>query len=121
MGAGQPRWGRRWRRAYVLLALALAGLLAACSSGSDDKGGGATQGTEKVTLTLDTFGEFGYEDLIKQYQASHPNITVNQRKVVRLEDYRARLDQWLAAGSGAGDVVAQVEGPINAPKAQADK
>jgi cellobiose transport system substrate-binding protein len=121
MGAGQPRWGRRWRRAYVLLALALAGLLAACSSGSDDKGGGATQGTEKVTLTLDTFGEFGYEDLIKQYQASHPNITVNQRKVVRLEDYRARLDQWLAAGSGAGDVVALEEGQIIAQKAQADK
>ena len=121
MGAGQPRWGRRWRRAYVLLALALAGLLAACSSGSDDKGGGATQGTEKVTLTLDTFGEFGYEDLIKQYQTSHPNITVNQRKVVRLEDYRARLDQWLAAGSGAGDVVALEEGQIIAQKAQADK
>jgi ABC-type glycerol-3-phosphate transport system substrate-binding protein len=121
MGAGQPRWGRRWRRAYVLLALALAGLLAACSSGSDDKGGSATQGTEKVTLTLDTFGEFGYEDLIKQYQASHPNITVNQRKVVRLEDYRARLDQWLAAGSGAGDVVALEEGQIIAQKAQADK
>jgi cellobiose transport system substrate-binding protein len=121
MGAGQPRWGRRWRRAYVLLALALAGLLAACSSGGDDKGGGGTQGTEKVTLTLDTFGEFGYEDLIKQYQTSHPNITVNQRKVVRLEDYRARLDQWLAAGSGAGDVVALEEGQIIAQKAQADK
>ena len=78
----------------MLLALATAGfLLAACSSGGD-KGGSGTggQSDQKVTLNLDTFGEFGYEGLIKQYQASHPNVTVNQRKVVRLEDYRARLD-----------------------------
>jgi cellobiose transport system substrate-binding protein len=114
--------GRRRGRVRMVLALAIAGfVLAACSSGGDKGGGGGGQGNQKVTLNLDTFGEFGYEGLIKQYEASHPNVTVNQRKVVRLEDYRARLDQWLAAGSGAGDVVALEEGQIIAQKAQADK
>src|SRR6266540_3960673 len=114
--------GRRRGRVRMVLALAIAGfVLAACSSGGSKGGGGGGGGNEKVSLTLDTFGEFGYEGLIKQYEASHPNITVNQRKVVKLEDYRARLDQWLAAGSGAGDVVALEEGQIIAEKAQADK
>jgi cellobiose transport system substrate-binding protein len=115
--------GRRRGRVRMVLALAIAGfVLAACSSGGDKGGGGGGgQSNEKVTLTLDTFGEFGYEGLVKQYEASHPNITIKPRKVVRLEDYRARLDQWLAAGSGAGDVVALEEGQIIAQKSQADK
>lgn len=113
--------GSRWPRAAF--AAVLAGILAAGAAGCSSGGGTATEGQspEKITLTVDTFGDFGYEELFKQYEASYPNIKINHRNVVKLEDYRTRLDQWLAAGSGAGDVVALEEGQIVLQKGQADK
>jgi cellobiose transport system substrate-binding protein len=109
-------------RRLVLAAVVAAVLVAttACSGGDDSKSTQG-QGGEQITLTVDTFGEFGYEELFKQYEASHPNITIKHRNVVKLDDYAPRLDQWLAAGSGAGDVVALEEGQIIRQKAQADK
>ncbi|GAA2586841.1 ABC transporter substrate-binding protein [Actinomadura fulvescens] len=84
----------------------LAGLLAAVTGcgGDDGESGG------KVELTVDVFGEFGYDQLYKQYEAAHPNIKIKQRKVDTLDNYKPRLQQWIATGSGAGDVVALEEG-----------
>jgi cellobiose transport system substrate-binding protein len=62
-------------------------------------------------LTVDVFGQFGYEELYKEYMASHPNIKIVERGTgANLDEYSPRLTQWLAAGKGAGDVVAIEEG-----------
>jgi cellobiose transport system substrate-binding protein len=104
--------------AAVLAAVLLTGT--ACSGDGGD-GDAASENTGDVTLTVDTFGQFGYDALFKQYEAAHPNVKIKHRNVVRLDDYTPRLQQWLAAGSGAGDVVALEEGILVQFKNQADK
>ena len=79
--------------------------VAACSSTPAESGDG------KIKLIVDTFGEFGYDQLAKDYMANHPNITVEIRgKGAKLDDYSANLTKQLATGKGAGDVVAIEEG-----------
>ncbi|MFD0854579.1 ABC transporter substrate-binding protein, partial [Actinomadura adrarensis] len=86
----------------------MAGVLAATAVACGDDGDEGSSG--QITLTVDVFGEFGYEQLYKQYEASHPNIKIQQRKVASLDDYKPRIQQWIATNSGAGDVVALEEG-----------
>jgi cellobiose transport system substrate-binding protein len=76
----------------------------ACGGGDDEAGSGPIQ------LTVDVFGEFGYDQLYKQYEQTHPNIKIRQRKTSTLDDYKPRLQQWIGTNSGAGDVVALEEG-----------
>jgi cellobiose transport system substrate-binding protein len=102
----------------------LAGVLAfatACGGNNEKSSSGPTKAAGPITLTVDTFGEFGYEGLYKQYEASHPGIKINQRKVSSLDDYKPRLQQWIATGSGAGDVVALEEGILPLYLQQANK
>src|SRR5690349_16052748 len=94
--------------AVAMVAAVALGSAAACSAKDDNKG---TSGGN-IKLTLDTFGEFGMDDLIKQYQSSHPGITVEQRKTNKLDDYKTQLSKYIATGTGAGDVVALEEGII---------
>ncbi|GAA0805369.1 ABC transporter substrate-binding protein [Spirilliplanes yamanashiensis] len=101
------------RRGRVLSAAALAAVtalgMAACGGGDDDAGAAAPGG--KVKLIVDTFGEFGYEQLAQDYMAANPNITVEIRgKGMTLDKYSPQLTQQLATGKGAGDVVAIEEG-----------
>jgi len=102
-----------WKRAaIVVLAAATAfGGLAACSKKNE------TSTPGEVKLTLDTFGEFGYDELIKQYEASHSNIKIEQRKTAKLDDYTPLLVRYLAANKGAADVTALEEGIITQFKA----
>ncbi|GAA1584490.1 ABC transporter substrate-binding protein [Kribbella sancticallisti] len=95
---------RLWKALAVGTATAVVLLAAGCGSGEEEAEAG------KVTLTVKTFGQFGYDDLIKSYQASHPDIVVKQENIAKLADYTPKLQQWLTAGSGAGDVVALEEG-----------
>src|SRR4051794_19750408 len=100
------KWGRG-RSAVVALAAVSAMVLTGCGNTDPktDPGGG------KVHLVVDTFGQFGYEDLVKDYMAQHPNIEVELRGTgTNLDDYSAKLTKELAAGRGAGDVVAIEEG-----------
>jgi len=60
---------------------------------------------DTITLTIDVFGDFGYHDLYKQYEASHPGVTIKEDT----EDYaphHAALAQHLATGAGADDIEA---------------
>lgn len=98
-------------RIPVIVAVS-AGLLAlgACSSAPDTT---PTSGTDnatgngaKVTLNLATFNQFGYEDLIKEYEAAHPNVTIKHKKAATSNEARDNLNTRLAAGSGLADIEA---------------
>ncbi|MGN6754644.1 MAG: ABC transporter substrate-binding protein [Intrasporangium sp.] len=97
-----------------VLAAASAGLLAlaACSSTPDAAPAGATDtgngkaGDSQVSLTLATFNQFGYEDLITEYQSSHPNIKITHKKAATSNEARDNLNTRLAAGSGLADIEA---------------
>ena len=91
---------------------------AACGGGD---GGSGSAGKEKVTLRVSTFGKFGYTDLYKQYMKDHPNVTVVETAEGDLGKYNTQLIQRIAAGSGAGDVVALEEGQIVGFVQSADK
>ncbi len=96
----------------TLLAAALVGALAAASACG---GGNATSSSgsgEKITLVVKTFSQFGYDELFKEYEATHSNITIKEENVAKLGDYIPKLQKWMATGSGAGDVVAIEEGII---------
>jgi cellobiose transport system substrate-binding protein len=90
-----------------LVATGLAAMLA--SAGTACTAGGNSSGDGKIQLTIGDWGNFGYSELIKEYEAAHPEIDV----VERVGDYNQThqsLAQKLAAGSGAPDVAAIDEG-----------
>src|SRR5258705_8368517 len=93
--------------AVALVGAVALGMAAACKS--DAK---APAGSKPDKLGVDTFGEFGYDDLVKQYEAN-TGIKVELRKTAQLGDYRPKLVRYLATGKGAGDVVALEEGILN--------
>lgn len=96
----------RRRLAAVALVATTALLGTAACAGEDDS---AKDGP--ITLTVDVFGQFGYEELYKEYMASHPDVKIVERGTgSNLDEYSPKLTQWLAAGKGAGDVVAIEEG-----------
>jgi cellobiose transport system substrate-binding protein len=96
----------RRRLAAVALIATTALLGTAACGGGDDK---AADGP--ITLTVDVFGQFGYQELYQEYMASHPGVKIVERGTgSNLDEYSPKLTQWLAAGKGAGDVVAIEEG-----------
>jgi len=96
------------RRVAAVALVATVALGAAVACGEDKPAAGA----KPDKLIVDTFGEFGYDDLVKQYEAN-TGIKVELRKTAQLGDYRPKLVRYLATGKGAGDVVALEEGIIN--------
>jgi cellobiose transport system substrate-binding protein len=102
---------RRRRRGTATLGLSLAAVLvAATACGGDDADAGGESGGE-VNLTVSVFGNFGYEQLYREYEASHPGVKITERGTGSdLSNYTPALTKQLATGSGAGDVVALEEG-----------
>ena len=99
---------RRSLAAVAILATAALGLVA-CSK-SDDANTGSSS-TEQITLNVDVFGNFGYEELYKKYMQDHPNIKIVERGTGgQLGDFTQQVTQRIAAGSGLGDVLAVEEG-----------
>ena len=67
--------------------------------------GGCGPGTpERITLTLATFGEFGYDDLLPGYQFTHPGITVRQVKTEQGGPYHQDLLKKLQTGQDLADI-----------------
>jgi cellobiose transport system substrate-binding protein len=92
----------------AVAALATVSVLTAASGCSGNNG---ASGDGTITLTVDVFGQFGYDQLYKEYMASHPKIKIVERGTGgNLDEYSPKLTQWLAAGQGAGDIVAIEEG-----------
>ena len=105
------RPGSRLRVLAALLVvggIVTAGLVAGTASGSRQ---------DKVTLRVSLFGDFGYHDLYKQYEASHPNIDIKE-DIQSYSDHHANLAKNLAVGSGADDIEAIEVGFIAQFKAQ---
>ncbi|MFF8013174.1 extracellular solute-binding protein [Streptomyces sp. NPDC007929] len=119
------------RRSRRLMALAAAaalttGLLAGCAEDSDDsssdEGGG--NGGGKTTLTVGTFGTFGYKQagLYDEYMKLHPDITIKENVTTRTDVYWPKVLTRLQAGSGADDIQAiEVMNITEAVETQADK
>ena len=109
------------RRGPAALGVGLAAvLIAATGCGGESGNDAASGGGGKIALTVNVFGNFGYQDLYKQFEASHPNITITERGTGSdLSNYTPALTKNLAAGSGAGDVVALEEGIMIQFKQQA--
>ncbi len=99
----------RTRRAVAQIStIAAAGLvLASCGGDTADtaEGGAAEEGGD-VTLTVATFNEFGYEDLIADYEAENPGVTVELKKAATANEARDNILTRLAAGSGLSDIEA---------------
>ena len=96
------------RRRLAAVALAAVAVLVGASACGDDKTANANG---NITLTVDTFGQFGYTELYRQYMDSHPNIRIIERGTgSNLDEYSPKLTQWLATGKGAGDIVSIEEG-----------
>ncbi|WP_416954782.1 extracellular solute-binding protein [Nocardioides sp. T5] len=94
---------RRFRLASsAILALTLATTAAACGGGDDD---GATA-DGKTKLTVATFNEFGYEELIEEYNAMQDDVVVEQKKAGTANEHQDNLYTKLAAGSGLSDIEA---------------
>lgn len=92
----------------------------AASSSSDSGSDTGADSDEKITLTVTDWGNFGLVDLIPEYEALHPNITIQETA----GDYNTNhqnLQQFLVAGSGAPDISAIDEGFIISFAAQHDK
>ncbi|WP_130013380.1 extracellular solute-binding protein [Serinicoccus sediminis] len=98
------------RRRMLLATTAAATLaLGACGGGSDENGGGdgeAGDGGGDITLSVATFNEFGYEDLLTEYEEQNPGVTVEHIKADTADNARAALRNSLGADSGAADVEA---------------
>jgi cellobiose transport system substrate-binding protein len=80
----------------------------------------ATATNEKITLTINDFGVFGYKPLYAEYQQSHPNIEIVE-SVSEYNTHHSNLINHLAAGSGAADIEAVDEGFIAQLKARPEQ
>lgn len=86
-------------------ALALAG----CAAG-DDTTNSEGSADEEVTLTITTFGTFGYDDLYKEYEDLHPNVTIEPTNIDTGGNARTDTFTKIGAGGGLSDIVAIEEG-----------
>lgn len=97
----------RTTRRVVLTTTVVSGMLAltACSgdSGTEQNAAGG-----KVTLTVGTFGTFGYKEagLFEAYSKANPNVTITEQAVEQEQTYYQALQTRLAAGSGLADIQA---------------
>ena len=79
-------FGRGRLALSALVALALTGFAAGCGGDDGDDGSSGP-----VELTIATFNEFGYEGLIEEWNAAHPDIQVTQKKVGTWDDAKDNL------------------------------
>ena len=90
--------GRRWKALAVVggvTAAVAVGLVATTASAR----------SHDVTLNVSLFGDFGYHELYKQYEAAHPGVTIKEA-IQSYADHHTQLAQHIATGAGAADVEA---------------
>ncbi|MDQ0736426.1 ABC transporter substrate-binding protein [Arthrobacter agilis] len=100
-------------RLRKITALAGVASLAIVASGCGGGGGGSDEpasADNPVTLTVTTFGQFGYDDLYAEYEEQNPGVTIEATNIDGSANARTDAFTKLAAGSGLSDVVAVEEG-----------
>ena len=98
---------RRSSVGWLVAVTLTTGALAACGGDSpESSNSGTTDDKTPVTLTIATFNEFGYEDLLTEYMAANPNVKVEHKKAAQSNEARENLNTRLAAGSGLSDIEA---------------
>ena len=60
---------------------------------------------EAITLTISTFNEWGYDNLLTEYMELNPNITIEHNKFAESADAKEQFQTALGAGAGLADVV----------------
>jgi cellobiose transport system substrate-binding protein len=89
----------RRRVTTLAAAIVILGLCATAVVASTASGGGRA----KITLRVGLFGDFGYQDLYKKYEATHPNVDIKE-DIQSYPDHHSNLAKHLAVGSGADDI-----------------
>ena len=89
---------------------ALALMLAGCGSEAPEPSGGASVGTEPVTLTITTFGTMGLDKLYAKYEEAHPNMTIKAHQHRHRRQRPHRLEDQAGGRRGLPDVQAVEEG-----------
>ncbi|MCX5081892.1 ABC transporter substrate-binding protein [Streptomyces sp. NPDC056121] len=121
---------RTSRRAmtFAVVATLATGLLAGCAtdddSGSDGGSSGGAGNKGGTTVTIGTFGVFGYKQagLYDEYMKLHPGVTIKENVTTRTDVYWPKTLTRLQAGSGTDDIQAIEVGNITeAVQTQADK
>ncbi|WP_217208330.1 ABC transporter substrate-binding protein [Streptomyces sp. AC550_RSS872] len=119
--------GSRRLMALAAVAALTTGLLAGCAEDSDDgpsNEGGGNGGGGKTTLTIGTFGTFGYKQagLYDEYMKLNPDINIKENVTVRTDVYWPKVLTRLQAGSGADDIQAiEIMNVTEAVETQADR
>jgi cellobiose transport system substrate-binding protein len=99
-----PRSTRKtWMAVAGATSIALFATACGSSGGSSDDS--SSSGDEKITLTISTFNEWGYDDLLDEYMELNPNITIEHNKFAKSDDAKEQFQTALGAGSGLADVV----------------
>ncbi len=98
-------------RSLVVLVAAVAVLLSGCSFVGAAPDGGAAD-SERITLRVNVFGRFGYADVYRKYEQRHPNVKIVESAESDLGRYNQQIVARIAAGNGAGDIVAIEEGQL---------
>lgn len=100
-------FSRRTKAAAALAGVSAVALITAgCASGPTEPSG-------PITLTISTFGNFGYENLLKEYEAAHENITIVHNQAADGGAGREALFNAIATDT-VSDVAALEEGFIAA-------
>jgi cellobiose transport system substrate-binding protein len=110
---------RRTALAFGVGAMLVGTLLTGCASKSSTSAS-ADDDKTPTTLTVNLFGDFGYQDLYARYHANHPNITIKEN-VTDYGTHHKNLQAHLLAGAGTGDIEAIEIGQIAGFRPQAAK
>jgi cellobiose transport system substrate-binding protein len=99
---------KSWAVAAGVASIALLATACSSSGGSGNKSTAASTGdsNEKVTLKIQTFNEFGYADLYKEYMAAHPNVTIVDDKADKSDTARQNVENAIATNTVTDDIVA---------------
>ncbi|MEX2981420.1 extracellular solute-binding protein [Streptomyces sp. C36] len=113
-----PAWpsGPYRRRALVLAVAAALLLVVSVLDGCARDGGDDDAGHHgRTTVTIGTFGVFGYRQagLYEEYERLHPDVVVKESVIERNDAYYPQLLTHLAAGSGLADIQAMEVGNIH--------